>query len=127
MSPIKYRGTFFERVFMTDGDNFWEANLLRGCSAWRINDQIIMPRAGEFSLRKASEDCLKIFFVGLVVRGKYVWCLVIFVIFMRFGGAELGDVLKSSFRGWQCKPPEGGAILMGKEGVGFSLCVILLC
>ena len=32
------------------GDNFWEANLLRGCSAWGINDQIIMPRAGEFSL-----------------------------------------------------------------------------
>ena len=40
------------------GDNFWEANLLRGYSAWGINDQIIMLRAGEFCLGKASKDCL---------------------------------------------------------------------
>ena len=31
----------------------------------------------------------------LVVGGNYAWCLVIFVIFMGFGGAEVGDVLKS--------------------------------
>ena len=97
------------------GDNFWETNLLRGCSAWGINDQIIMRREGEFSLRGASEDCLKVFFGGLVVGGKYVWFLVIFVIIMRFGGAEVEDVLKSGFGGRQCKSPEGGAILMGKE------------
>ena len=27
-------------------------------------------------------------FVGLVVRGNYVWCLVIFDVFMGFGGAK---------------------------------------
>ena len=54
------------------GDNFWETNLLRGCSAWGINDQIIMRREGEFSLKGVSEDCLKVFFGGLVVGGKYV-------------------------------------------------------
>ena len=32
------------------GEKFWEANLLRGCSALGIDDQIIMPRAEEFSL-----------------------------------------------------------------------------
>ena len=32
------------------GDKFWEANLLRACSAWGINDEIIMPRAEDFSL-----------------------------------------------------------------------------
>ena len=37
--------------------------------------------------------------MGLVVRGKYAWYLVIFAIFMGFGGAEVGDVLKSSFGG----------------------------
>ena len=79
-------------------------------SPWGINDQIIMPRAGEFSLGGASENCLEICFVGLVVRGNYVWCLVIFVILMRFGVAEVGDVLKSSFWRGQCKPQEGGAI-----------------
>ena len=34
--------------------------------------------------------------MGLVVRENYAWCLVIF---MGFGGAEVGDVLKS-FGGW---------------------------
>ena len=63
-------------------------------------------------------------FVGLVVMGNYARCLVMFVIFMGFGGAEVRDALKST-GGWQCKPQEGGAISMGK-GVGFSLYVILL-
>ena len=62
--------------------------------------------------------------MGLVVRGKYAWYLVIFAIFMGFGGAEVGDVLKSSFGGgggdgvWQCKPQEEDSILMGKDGWG---------
>ena len=96
------------------GDNFWESNLLRGCSAWVINDQT--------NLRAASEDCLEACFVWLVVRGNYVWCLIIFVIFMRFGGVEVGDALKSSFG---LGNPWGN--FNGKEGVGFSLYVILLC
>ena len=76
-----------------------------------------MSKAGEFSLGRTSEDCLEVRLVGLVVRGNYAWCLVIFVIFMGFGGAEVGDVLKSSFeRGWQCKPQERRAVLMGKKG-----------
>ena len=54
-----------------------------------------MPRAGEFSLGGASEDYLEVCFVGLVVRGNYVWCLVILVIFMVFGGVEVQGVLKS--------------------------------
>ena len=36
----------------------------------------------------ASEDCLEVCFVGLVVGRNYVWCLVIVVIFMGFGGAK---------------------------------------
>ena len=70
---------------------------------------------GEFTLGEQSEDCLEVRVVGLVVRGNYEWCLVMFVIFLRFGGAEVGDVLKS-FGAWQCKQQEGGATLMGKWG-----------
>ena len=36
----------------------------------------------------ASEDCLKVCFVRLVVRGNYVWCLVVVVLFMGFEGAK---------------------------------------
>ena len=36
----------------------------------------------------ASEDCLEVCFVGLVVGGNYVWCLVVVVIFMGFEGAK---------------------------------------
>ena len=38
----------------------------------------------------ASEDCLglEVCFVGLVVGGNYVLCLVIILIFMRFKGAK---------------------------------------
>ena len=35
-----------------------------------------------------SEDCFEVCFVGLVVGGNYVWCLVIVVIFMGFEGAK---------------------------------------
>ena len=63
-------------------DNFWEANLSRGCSPWGIYDQIIMPRAGKFSLGGANEYYPEVCFV---------WCLVIFVIVMGFGKAEVGD------------------------------------
>ena len=36
----------------------------------------------------ASEYCLEVCFVGLVVGGNYEWCLVIVVIFMGLGGAK---------------------------------------
>ena len=38
--------------------------------------------------RGASEDCLEVCFLGLVVGGNYVWYLVIVVIFMGFEGAK---------------------------------------
>ena len=45
----------------------------------------------------ASEGCLEVCFVGLVVVGNYVWYVVIVVIFVKFGGAKSWrDVLKSS-------------------------------
>ena len=77
-----------------------------------------MPRAGEFSLGGASEDYLEVCFVGLVVRGNYVWCLVIFVIFTGIGGAEVGNALKSSFWGGNASHKSGEAISMEKEGWG---------
>ena len=113
--PHRVQRDLFLKVFHGRRDKFWEANLLRGWPARGINDQIVIPRAGEFTLGEQSEDCLEVRVVGLVVRGNYEWCLVMFVIFLRFGGAELGDVLKS-FGGWQCKQQEGGATLMGKWG-----------
>ena len=78
-------------------------------------------------LRGASEDWFEVCFVGLGVRGNYTWFLVMFLIFMGFGGAEVRDVLKS-FGGWQCKPQ--GAILMGKGGGVLTVCntaVLKLC
>ena len=35
-----------------------------------------------------SEDCLDVCFVGLVVGGNYVWCLVVVAICMGFEGAK---------------------------------------
>ena len=67
--------------------------------------------------------------MGLVVRGNYAWYLVRFVIFMGFGGAEVRVILKS-FGGWQCKPQEGGAVLMGKGDGDLTVCntaVLILC
>ena len=74
-----------------------------------------MPTAGRFSLGGASEDYLEVCFVGLVVRGNYVWCLVILVIFMVFGGTEVRGVLKSSFGDCNASHQRGDAILMGKK------------
>ena len=38
--------------------------------------------------------------MGLVIRGNYAWYLVIFVIFMGFGGAKrLGNAFKALFGG----------------------------
>ena len=37
---------------------------------------------------RANEDCLEVCFVGLVVGGNYVWCLVVVVIFVGFEGAK---------------------------------------
>ena len=51
-------------------------------------------------------------FVGPVVRGNSAWYLVMFVIFMGFGGAVVGDVLKS-FRG-------GGAMQATRRGSIFN-------
>ena len=65
--------------------------------------------------------------MGLGVRENYAWFLVMFLIFMGFGGAQANDVLKS-FWGWQCKPQ--GAILMGKGGGVLTVCntaVLKLC
>ena len=81
-----------------------------------------MPRAGEFSLGVTSEDCLEVRLVGLVVRGNYAWCLVIFVIFMRFGGAEVGDVAVVAVQATR-----KACSFNGERGVGFSLYMILLC
>ena len=92
-----------------------------------------MQRVGKFSLGGggggggAIEDYLEVCFVGLVVTGNYVWCLVIFVIFMGFGGAEVGGCYVVIIWGWQCKLQEGGCNFNGEGGVGFSLYVILLC
>ena len=36
----------------------------------------------------ASEDSLEVCFLGLVVGGNYIWCLVVVVIFMGFEGAK---------------------------------------
>ena len=36
----------------------------------------------------ASDDCFEVCFMGLVVRGNYVWSLVVVAIFMGFEGAK---------------------------------------
>ena len=41
-----------------------------------------------FQLWEASEDCLEVCFVGLVLGGNYVWRLVVVVVFMGFEGAK---------------------------------------
>ena len=57
-------------------------------------------------------------FVGPVVRGNYAWYLVMFVIFMGFGGAVVGDVLKS-FRGGG-GGGRGGAMQATRRGSIFN-------
>ena len=76
---------------------------------------------------QSSEDCLQVCFVGIVVGGNYVWCLVIIFIFQIF--SYLWDLEEQRGKGsfkvischlrWQCKPQgaEGwGAVFMGKGG-----------
>ena len=61
-----------------------------------------------------SEDCLEVCFVVLVVRGNSLWCLVIIVIFIVFGGAKRGkDALKSSFGVAMQAKKEKGQFLWG--------------
>ena len=61
-----------------------------------------------------SEDCLEVCFVALVVGGNYLWCFVIIVIFMVFGGAKRGkDALKSSFGVAMQATKERGQFLWG--------------
>ena len=70
----------------------------------------------------AREDWLAVCFVGLVAGGNYVWCLVIVVILIEFGGAKRWGMLSSHHLRWQRKP-QGGKIFMGKKGFHY---VILL-
>ena len=75
-------------------------------------------RSGEVS----SAWCLEVCFGGLVVGRICVWCLVIVVIFMRFGQAgakRCGGCLKVINWGWRCKSQKGGSF--HREG-RFSLC-----
>ena len=68
-----------------------------------------------------SEECLEVCFVGLVVEGNYVWCLLIVVIFTWFGKEKWwGNTLKSSFGADNASHKEG----MGRGGgaAGGSLC-----
>ena len=63
--------------------------------------------------------------MGLVVRGNYLWCFVIFATFMEFGGAEVGNALKSSFGGGNTIHKMGGGNSKEEsrgweEGVGIS-------
>ena len=75
----------------------------------------------------ACEDCLEVCFMGLVIGRNYVWCLVIVVIFMRFGQAgakSCGGCLKVINCGWR-KSQKRGTLFIGKAG--FSLCLLLFC
>ena len=52
-------GPFSKGFSWQMGDNFWEINIFRGFSAWGINDQIIMSRAGEFRLGEQVRTSLR--------------------------------------------------------------------
>ena len=57
----------------------WRRYTLK-CLYWCVEGKVgELDRPGE-----ASEDCLEVCFVGLVVGGNYVWCLVVVVISMGF-------------------------------------------
>ena len=71
----------------------------------------------------ACEDCLEVCFVRLVLGKNYVWCLVIVVIFMRFGQAgakRCGGCLKVINWRWRCKSQKGESF--HRDG-SFSLCI----
>ena len=74
-------------------------------------------RWGVSSTWGASEKGKKVWLVGLKLRGDYVWCLVIVVIFMGYRGAKrwIGDVLKSSF-GVTRDHKEGGQFFWRRGG-----------
>ena len=97
------------------GDKFWYANLLKDVLHGRVNDQGRGSSAWGEQVRTAFAVC----FVGLVLRENYVWCLVIFVVFMGFGVAEVGDAFKSSLAGGNTIHRSGEMILMRKERWGF--------
>ena len=64
---------------------------------------------------RASEDCFEVYFVGLVVRGNYICCFVVVVIFIGFGRAKRWRKLQSHQLGRQCKP-QRGTISTGNRG-----------
>ena len=69
----------------------------------------------------AYEDCLEVYFVGLVVGRNYVWFLVIVAIFMGFGKAgakRCGGCLKVINWEWLKSKKEGSFHREGR----FSLC-----
>ena len=66
----------------------------------------------------AREDCLEVFFLGLVVGRNYVWCLVRVVISMALGQAgakRCGGCLKVINWGWQCNS-QRETLFIGKTG-----------
>ena len=75
---------------MADGGQFLGGTFIE----WAVLDWGLMIRS---SSKGQGQFSLEVCFVGLVVRRNYVWYIVIFVIFMGFGVAELGDALKTSF------------------------------
>ena len=121
MSPIKYGGTFFLKVFHGRWGQFLGARLLRGCSAWWINDQIIMPRAGKFSLGEQVRAALRF---TLWTSGKRKLCMVlchICHIWRSRGGGRFEVII------WRVAMQATGWNSNREGGVEFSLYVILLC
>ena len=74
----------------------WRRHTLK-CLLWHFEGYV----GKLLQLGGASEDCLDDGFVELVVRGNYVWCLAIFVIFMELWSTEVGNALKSTFGAMQ--------------------------
>ena len=75
---------------------------------------MLRGRGGE-----ASKERLGVCFVGLVVRGSYVWCLVPFFLFMGFGiwrKKEMRDALKSLFGVAMQDTSRGGDNFNGEGG-----------
>ena len=65
--------------------------------------------------------------MGLVLERNYVWCLVIVVIFMRFGQAgakSCGGCLKVINCGWR-KSQKRGTLFIGKAGSHYV--IVLYC
>ena len=64
----------------TDLDTSLTSERLFWCTEGKVGE-LVQPGG-------ASEDFLEVCFVGLVVGGNYVWCLVVVVIFMGLKGAK---------------------------------------